>query len=167
MTLEEMISGDPFPIVESPLDERLKLAHKIAEAVFFPHTAGFLHKNITSSSVVAVRRLHPTPGEVMPDIDDLYLMGFDLIRGSKVITTKEGTTKESKDPRPVWDFDVFQHPNRLQGESSPRYIKTYDVYSLGVLLLEVGFWEPPRKIARNLTLDYPTRWEKELSEIVP
>ena len=41
VTLEEMISGDPFPKVESPLDERLKLAYKIAEAVFFPPYRGF------------------------------------------------------------------------------------------------------------------------------
>lgn len=167
MTLEEMISGDPFPKVESPLDERLKLAHKIAEAVFFLHTAGFLHKNITSSSVVALRRSHLPPGEVVPDIDDSYLMGFDLIRGADAITTKEGAIKESEEPRSLWDFDVFQHPERLQGESSPRYIKTYDMYSLGVVLLEVGLWEPLRKIARDLTEEDPSGWAKELSEIVP
>jgi hypothetical protein len=67
----------------------------------------------------------------------------------------------------VWDFGVFQHPDRLQGEGSPRYIKTYDVYSLGVLLLEVGFWEPLRTIARNLIQDNPAGWARELSEIVP
>lgn len=54
MTLEEMVSGDSFPEVDYPLNERLKLAYKIAKAVFFLHTAGFLHKNITSSSVVAL-----------------------------------------------------------------------------------------------------------------
>jgi serine/threonine protein kinase len=167
MTLEEMIRGDPFPKVESPLDERLKLAYKIAEAVFFLHTAGFLHKNITSSSIIAIRRLHPSPGEVVPDVDDSYLMGFDLIRGSEARTTREGAVKESEEPRSVWDFDVFQHPDRLQGASSPRYIKTYDVYSLGVLLLEVGFWEPLRTIAENLTRDDPAGWARELSELVP
>jgi hypothetical protein len=167
MTLEEMISRDPFPKVESFLDERLKLAHKIAEAVFFLHTAGFLYKNITSSSIVALCRSHLPPGEVVLDIGYSYLMGFDLIREREAIMTKEGAIKESEEPRSVWDFNVFQHPERLQGESSPRYIKTYDVYSLGVLLLEVGFWEPLRKIARNLTQDHPTGWAKELSEIVP
>ena len=167
MTLEEMISGDPFPEVDSPLDERLKLAHKIAEAVFFLHTAGFLHKNITSSSVVALRRSNLPHGEVVPGVDDTYLMGFDLIRGSEALTTKEGAIKENKEIRSVWDFDVFQHPERLQGESSPRYIRTYDVYSLGVVLLEVGFWEPLRKIARDLTHDDPSGWAKDLSETVP
>jgi hypothetical protein len=112
MTLEEMIRGDPFPKVESPPDERLKLAHKIAEAVFFLHSAGFLYKNITSSSVVALRRSHLPPGEAIPDIDDLYLMGLDLIRGGEAITTKEDITREIE-ARSVWDFDVFQHPDLL------------------------------------------------------
>ncbi|KFY71030.1 hypothetical protein V499_08768 [Pseudogymnoascus sp. VKM F-103] len=167
MTLEAMISGDPFPEVDSPLDDRLKLAHKIAEAVFFLHTAGFLHKNITSSSVVALRRSTLPHGEVMPDFDDTYLMGFDLIRGSEALTTKEGAIKENKEVRSVWDFDVFQHPERLQGKSSPRYIRTYDIYSLGVVLLEVGFWEPLREIARDITHDDPSSWANELSETVP
>ena len=54
ITLEKMIRGDPFPKVEAPLNKRLRLAHKLAEAVFFLHTTDFVHKNITSSSVVAL-----------------------------------------------------------------------------------------------------------------
>lgn len=165
MTLEEMISGDPFPEVDSPLDDRLKLAYKIAEAVFFLHTASFLHKNITSSSIVALRRSNLPHGEIMPSIDDTYLMGFDLIRGSEALTTREGAIQEDKEVRSIWDFDIFQHPQRLLRESSPRYIRTYDVYSLGVVLLEVGFWEPLKNIARDITDDEPSGWAKELSEI--
>jgi hypothetical protein len=36
-----------------------------------------------------------------------------------------------------------------------------------MILLEVGFWEPLRNIARDLTQDNPSGWAKELSEIVP
>lgn len=36
-----------------------------------------------------------------------------------------------------------------------------------MILLEVGFWEPLRNIARDLTQDNPSGWVKELSEIVP
>jgi hypothetical protein len=167
LTLEQMIYGDPFPRVESSMSERFKLAYRIAEAVFFLHTAGFVHKNITSSSIVALRPSHPPAGEAMPDIPDSYLMGFDLIRGKDATTTKEGAIMESGQPRSIWDFEIFQHPDRLHEESSLRYIKTYDVYSLGVVLLEVGFWEPLKDVARDLTLENPTGWATELSQIVP
>jgi hypothetical protein len=167
MTLEEMISGDPFPKVEASLNERLKLAHKLAEAVFFLHAAGFIHKNITSSSVVALRRPSFPPGEIIPEIDDSYLMGFDLIRGTEAITNKEGAVSRPEEQRSMWEFDVFQHPDRLQGQSSLRYIKTYDVYSLGVVLLEVGLWEPLARVARGLKEEDRSSWSRELSEIVP
>ncbi|RDW87920.1 hypothetical protein BP5796_03614 [Coleophoma crateriformis] len=167
VTLEKMISGEPFPDVEAPLNERLKLAHKLAEAVFFLHTAGFLHKNITSSSVVALRRANVDAEEVLPELDDSYLMGFDLIRGSEAVTTQEGAVSESEEVRSIWDFDVFQHPDRLRGRDSPRYIKTYDVYSLGVILLEVGFWEPLETVAGALTREDPSGWAKVLSDLTP
>ena len=54
MTLEEMITRDLFPKVEASLTERLKLTLKLAKAVFFLYTAGFVHKNIISSSIVAL-----------------------------------------------------------------------------------------------------------------
>lgn len=64
----------------------------------------------------------------------------------------------------MWDFDIYQHPDRLQGESAPRYISTYDVYSLGVVLLEVGLWKPLEDVADDLELDLVDRsnWPGEL-----
>ena len=164
MTLAEMISGDPFPKVEASLNERLKLAHKLAEAVFFLHAAGFVHKNITSYSVVGLRRSVVLPGEIVPDT---YLLGFDLIRGKDTITTKEGAIYGSEHTESMWDFNVFQHPDRFKGSYSDRYIKTYDVYSLGIVLLEVGLWEPLQRVARGLTKKDPLSWPRELLEIVP
>ncbi|KAB2570632.1 hypothetical protein DBV05_g10699 [Lasiodiplodia theobromae] len=149
ITLEAMIDDGPYPEPNVSLSQRLRIAYKLAEAVLFLHTAGFLHKNITSSSVVLLQRAFPESGEVAPYgvFDDAYLMGFDLIREAEASTYKTGTSRRCNDhSRSMWDFDIYQHPDRLQGEGSPRYIKTYDVYSLGVLLLEIGLWEPLRKV---------------------
>jgi len=41
------------------------------------------------------------------------------------------------------------------------------VYSLGVVLLEVGFWEPLRTVVRDLADEDPSHWAEYLSEIVP
>lgn len=46
--------------------------------------------------------------------------------------------------RHLWETEIFQHPDLLMGENVLRYVKEYDIYSLGVLLLEVGLWEPLR-----------------------
>lgn len=151
--LKELIYYNPFPSIGAPLNQRFLLAHKVAEALFFIHTAGFVHKNITSSSIVLLRRFSPQH-ELTPcigGVDTAFLMGFDLIRESEAITYREGATKrDEQNPRTIWDFDIYQHPDRHQGEGVPRYISTYDVYSLGIVLLEIGFWTPLSLVMQDL-----------------
>lgn len=170
MTLRDAVCGDSFPEVEATLNQRLKLALKLAEAVLFLHSAGFVHKNITSLSVVALERLDPPPDTTplaFSSIDDAYLMGFDLIRGIEARTSKEGAVREAdEEPRLIWDFDLFQHPDRLQGIKSLRYTKTYDVYSLGVVLLEIGLWEPLSEAVPDLDEGDPLSWPGELKKVV-
>ncbi|KAI0858828.1 hypothetical protein F4860DRAFT_484886 [Xylaria cubensis] len=161
MNLEDAIKQDCFPNTEATLHGRFTLALKLAEAVFFLHTAGFVHKNITSSSVVALQRL----GSASTSLDDCYLMGFDLIRGVDGKTSKEGAViNNNEEGRSIWEFDIFQHPDRLSGKDSLRYTKTYDVYSLGVVLLEIGSWEPLIEIATGLNENDRSHWTVELLE---
>ncbi|KAI1409912.1 hypothetical protein F5Y13DRAFT_203053 [Hypoxylon sp. FL1857] len=171
MTLQELIKYDPFPSTETNLNERFKVAYKLAEAVFFLHTAGFCHKNITSRSIVIFRQFQSDGGKpsIPGRIDEAYLMGFDLIRGVDAKTYKDGAGSRRDDlsSGSVWDFDVFQHPTRLQGDSSPRYIKAHDVYSLGVVLLEIGFWQPLPKVAGRIDQSNPFSWTEELLRIAP
>ncbi|KAI0600932.1 hypothetical protein F4775DRAFT_544150 [Biscogniauxia sp. FL1348] len=171
MTLEEFIKYDPFPGTETSLNERFKVAYKLAEAVFFLHIAGFCHKNITSRSVAILRQFKPQHGVMTTThtIDEAYLMGFDLIRGVDAISYGENGMARSR-TRPskvMWDFDIFQHPDRLQGDSSARYKKVHDIYSLGVVLLELGFWQPLSTVARQIDKGNPHCWARELSLIAP
>ena len=133
-TLAEVIRADTFPQVTTSLTERLKLAYKLAEAVFYCHTAGLLHKNITSSSVVALRRLQPPQGSFIPGMDDSFLMVSELISNIPA-----GTFNRFNCPR--WDSEIFQHLDLLEGQRKTSYIRAYDIYSLGVVLLEVGLWQ--------------------------
>ncbi|KAK7750053.1 hypothetical protein SLS62_008046 [Diatrype stigma] len=170
MTLQELITSDPFPKTEATLSECIRIAYKIAEAVFFLHTAGFCHKNITCRSVVILRRFDTenTKMGIPSTIDEPYLMGFDLIRGEDAKTYKEGTRASKsgqKKMRGIWDFEVFQHPDRLQEDRVPRYSKTYDVYSLGVVLFNIGFWQPLPKVARRIDTSNPSSWAQELSSV--
>ncbi|KAF4948061.1 hypothetical protein FGADI_9926 [Fusarium gaditjirri] len=160
-TLESQLSIDPFPWTETPLNERLMLAHKLAEAVLFLHAADYLHKNITSSSVVAFRKWNESYC-----LSNAYLMGYDFIRGAESRTTKEGAVKKVDDSRPIWEFAIYQHPERQQGRQSPRYTKVHDVYSLGVVLLELGLWQPLSTVATGLNGSEPSSWGKHLHDVV-
>ncbi len=174
-TLEQLVEHEPFPKMNPPLNQCLKLAYKLAEAVFFLHTAGFLHKNITTSSIVLLEQSHSQPGAVSSAdvVDEAYLMGFDLIREADAITYREGSAnrRTGDEPRPaieMWKTDVFQHPDRLQGQTTiPRYVSTYDVYSLGVVLLEIGLWRPLPQVVGRLDPGNPSSWPGELLGAVP
>ena len=77
------------------------------------------------------------------------------------------SSRWERGPKITWDFDLFQHPVRLQREHSPRYIKTYDVYNLGAVLLEIVFWKSLRDVGPNLEESDLSNWPTALSEIDP
>ncbi len=37
--------------------------------------------------------------------------------------------------------DLHRHPGSLNGMSRKEYCKTFDIYSLGLVLLEIGLWK--------------------------
>ncbi|KAI0170412.1 hypothetical protein BJ166DRAFT_515944 [Pestalotiopsis sp. NC0098] len=166
-TLENVIDRAPYsrrigrPHLSSqlPMEWRLNLAKKLSEAVFFLHTAGFVHKNITVTSIAVItRRDDASPNSGM---GDPYLMGFDMIRSNDGITMLEGASQGTV---ASWNLSVFHHPDRLKGDNVKRYIKNYDVYSLGVVLLQIGLWEPIVSVTKSLTPDY-AKWPEELCDI--
>ena len=85
-------------------------------------------------------------------------MGFDMIRTLNIITQMEGTNLRIGENT---EFGIFQHPDRLLGTESKRYVKNYDIYSLSVVLLQIGLWEPMRKIAKGLS-GKPETWHARL-----
>jgi hypothetical protein len=166
--LETLLDRSPFPRVYAPLDQRLKVAYKLAEAVFFLHAAGFVHKNITSLSVAILEKAERYCKITFPfSIGDPYLMGFDIIRTSDMATKLEGAGLGENRPLvstgSTWSFEVFQHPDRLLGAKSERYVKNYDIYSLGVVLLQIGRWEPMKIITAKWSSD-PLTWREGLIE---
>ncbi|XXH03693.1 hypothetical protein Hte_010099 [Hypoxylon texense] len=157
LTLEDMIERTPYStmLVKHktwlPLNQRLQLAKRLSEAVFFLHTAGFVHKNITPTSIISLGRSNVAASARFPySIGNSYIMGFDMIRSQDGISALEGAlnlvrrNRHQKDTIARRNLQVFQHPDRLQLDKSKvkRYIKNYDVYSLGVILLQIGLWEP-------------------------
>lgn len=45
--------------------------------------------------------------------------------------------------------DIYRHPDR-QGQPTEMFKKIHDVYALGVVLLEIGLWEPAVKLEKNM-----------------
>lgn len=108
------------------LSRRISIAKELAKSVSYVHTFNFVHKNIRPESVL-----------LFEDVDAArsltFLVGFDNFRAADGNTNLRGDKE--------WDRNMYRHPSR-QGEFlSTEYKMHHDIYSLGVCLLEIGFWE--------------------------
>jgi hypothetical protein len=117
-----------------PLQERFRLAKQITTGLFFLHVSKFVHKNIHSKSVI----LFGAEDNLGAGLGQAYLLGFDSIRPSATATRPSREIEEKEELAKY----LYVHPQKWQ--SAPLIQTTYmhDVYSLGVLLLEIGLWEP-------------------------
>lgn len=115
-----LLSGTRYP-----LDERLELAKKLANSVLFVHTAQFVHKNIRPETIVLFRNERS-------DIGAPFLVGFEQFR------VEDGRTYRAGDD--VWEHNLYRHPSRQGMLPEVDYQMQHDIYSLGVVLLEIGLW---------------------------
>jgi serine/threonine protein kinase len=115
----------------------------------------FVHKSIRSSNIlltysappsasptIASLTSSPDPSTLLeviegPQIGTPYLVGFSYAR--------RGTARSTGSSRADWRNEIYRHPERQAAElgiDPEAYYKPYhDVYSLGVVLLELGLWE--------------------------
>jgi hypothetical protein len=128
------------------LTARIKLCHAISEIVEKLHAVDWLHKGLRSHNII----FFPSDEtDSTADLDDdysginfaePYISGFDYSRPAQ----NEDLTEK---PPENAAYDLYRHP-KVHG-SGPKdtptgtsYKKSYDIYSLGVILLEIAYWKP-------------------------
>ena len=107
---------------------RVKLALQIATTLIHLHASGWLHKGLRSENVL----FFPTTNDDARNLDKPVIMGYEYARND---SRPELSEKPSGDPA----HDIYRHP-RAQGTLSDRYRKTFDVYSLGIMFVEIALW---------------------------
>jgi hypothetical protein len=134
---------------------RAALGHAISKAVVLLHLSGWLHKSIRSHNI-----LFFAANPEGCDLASPYLAGFDFSRTDTVDSLTEI-------PDAQQEYDLYRHPDvqglpvePLRGHRAAAafntasnvgsseataervsYSKQHDIYSLGVLLLEIGLWQ--------------------------
>ncbi|TGO87588.1 hypothetical protein BPOR_0217g00190 [Botrytis porri] len=139
-TLNSLITSNDFRTPD--LGDRFKLAHTLSVALWSLHSLDWLHKNLCSSNILFFPSAYTKNPRIskerenVPDISTPYLLGFDASRpdhmGEMSIATRNPTAA-----------DLHRHPSSLHSSSCPRkeYCKSFDIYSLGLILLEIGLWK--------------------------
>lgn len=115
-----LLSENPYP-----LDERLELAKKLTASVLFVHTVQFVHKNIRPETIIIFQN-------ECSEIGAPFLSGFEQFR------LEDGATFLSGDD--LWHHNLYRHPSRQGMQPEIEYVMQHDIYSLGVVLLEIGLW---------------------------
>ena len=125
------------------LGYRFDLARKLVESVIAMHASGWLHKNIQPNSILFFPIISTTgdgprsTGEM--DYEQPYLMGCNFSRPSDEVHDGVVPSRETVDHNAI-ELTPYQHPDKVT-DPKIRYRHSYDVHSLGIVLLELGLWE--------------------------
>jgi len=114
------------------LHQRVKIAQKLARSLMYLHAVNWLHKGLRSTNI-----LFAAPGT---DPSNLYISGLEYARPDEVGLTNTAPVEDLS-------WGEYSHPGYLGTQNRQKgYRKTYDIYSLGIILLEIGHWKPAEVI---------------------
>lgn len=117
------------------LGDKLRLASALAQFIGDFHSVGWLHKNFNSNNIlffdIKDRKQGSSSILTTQVLERPYVVGFHESRLG-------GKSWHTAGPANSADFEEYQHPEYAR---TKRYRATYDYYSLGLILLELGLWK--------------------------
>ena len=127
------------------LTKRKDLASSICQSLMYLHSVNWLHKGIRSSKII----FFVSEGEKVAFAEPT-LSGFEYARPD--------TSGEATEPTPQYSHeDIYKHPETMNGVPA-RSKKSYDIYSLGVVLAEIAHW-------RSIYELYPLPRERKAARV--
>ncbi|KAI4244262.1 MAG: hypothetical protein LQ352_006862 [Teloschistes flavicans] len=135
-SLHEMIESPILGRLWS-LSARFKLAADLATVMGGFHMFEWVVKGFQSQSVVFCKGL----SDKAPQLSKPFLAGFEYIRPVSGSTVGQPLDLSGKNV-------LYCHPD-LQEEPNIEFSKIHDLYSLGVVLLEIGLWLTARQILQQ------------------
>lgn len=135
ISLRDVISTLTSRTQRPSLDQVFNTARQLVSVVLTMHKASWLHKNISSYNIIFFPDRFNSIAEAMKLP---YFIGFSYSRLNLETAFTQGP-KEELD---------YQHPEYLRGPR--RFCQEYEYYSVGLVLLELGFWLPMKKIAKDI-----------------
>lgn len=126
-----------------PLGQRFLLAGHLARCISQLQLVKWVHKSFRSENILffpsldttpsADRKEGPTPPSSRIDLSEPWVLGFEFSRPELYFSHGYGDSCLS--------HDIYRHPDRQRNPTRP-FNKLHDIYALGVVLLELGLWQP-------------------------
>ena len=129
------------------LDTRLSWALRLAETVLQLHTAGWVHKSISPAHILFLKR----QGQNELDSRQFagpYLSGFGCAR--------EISPSAFSDEQPDMPEETAYRHALAQGSRRCPFRPQFDVYALGIVLIELGLWSSISDVLQKTNSQVPT-----------
>jgi hypothetical protein len=124
-TLHQLLEKAAKPSLSS----RMCLCATLARSIYSFHAVNWMHKGLRSQNIIFFLN-----DSARPDLGAPFLSGFELSRPSM-----RAEMTENPDFNPFQD--IYRHPLAQSSEASSRYRRSYDIYSLGIMLIEIALWK--------------------------
>lgn len=146
-------SGSSTEVPMPGLEHRFRLALRLTEQLHSLHAAQLAHGNINGSSVIFATSANESEANRVQQLRQPLWASLDLFSKSNI----EGVGLES-------EFNIYRHPLDEPSGTDREFAVDlkYDLYGLGLILLEVGLWTPVGELYKpKYTLaDFKLRLEK-------
>ncbi|KAH7490908.1 hypothetical protein FOMA001_g2412 [Fusarium oxysporum f. sp. matthiolae] len=145
-TLHKAIESVSRPQPE--LDCRFRLALSLSQSIFQLLCSGWFHKGICSHNVLLNPLAKAQGQDYVDDLTGSTLVGFEFARLNH-------PSKPSRKPCKTQGWDLFRHPRAVSSRWTSEeylqrgYVIEYDIYSLGVMLAELGLWRTAYSLERS------------------
>lgn len=186
MSLRERLRHDHERRLRCELKERFDLARSLILAIYRLLSVNWLHKNLSSESVLLFTEKSNAKADDDGGACQLFVCGFARSRRDGQFELSEKTPAALNSTICSNESLLYMHPDQaalFEAASDAQmssvapttgnlltasYRREFDVYSLGVLLLEIGFWCPIQRIARDFKSKSPTAFASKLrTQYVP
>ena len=123
------------------LENRFRLALNIASSVVLLQRNGVHHRNVSSSNIVFF-----VGGNFLSNNEKVWK--GPIIRLPYLTAFHQKPSKDLLSSSDPFFSNIYQHPSLGDGQSS-KYEFAHDLYSLGLILLEIGLWMPIGKFWKS------------------
>ncbi|KAL1799603.1 hypothetical protein ACET3X_003640 [Alternaria dauci] len=119
-----------------PLEDRFRLAFTLALTFSKVHGDNFLHKDVNSTNIMVFKkskRQSANSRALQYSLRSPVICSFDLFSEFNI-----------EDPRTTPPLNIYRHPEdpKVTGDKDQEYNANFDLYGLGLVLLEIGLWVP-------------------------
>lgn len=122
------------------LGARFQLCFQLAQSMSLFHSVNWIHKSFRSTNVLFSPSSSDTDCSLGIEFTSPFVVGFEASRLANDFSSGPYDNLLSQ--------NVYRHPDRW-GIPNKTFTKYHDIYALGIVLLEIGLWEPAETMGGN------------------